>query len=275
MINLKKLLRNSLFLLTLFHTFFFGCNKEPETKKYIARVNNAFLTEEELSESDSLFKHAFSRSELIKKWVDKELLYQEAVKLGLPENEEFNRIINNSRRELASSMLMNIYVDEKLVQPTDLELYEYYNVHQNEFRADADTYLFNYVCFSTENTAIKFRTKLFKTEWEELIENYADDKALVEYSTSKALSKYEIHPIKFLNLIEQLNPGEVSIVFEENSEKYSVVQLLEVFRKGAILNLSAIREEVETRYNAERREQIFSEYLKDLYSNNEIEIKQK
>ena len=203
------------------------------------------------------------------------MLHQEAVKLGLPENEEFNRIINNSRRELASSMLINIYVDEKLVKPTDLELYEYYNVHQNEFRADADTYLFNYVCFSTENTAIKFRTKLFKTEWEELIENYADDKALVEYSTSKVLSKYEIHPIKFLNLIEQLNPGEVSIVFEENSEKYSVVQLLEVFRKGAILNLSAIREEVETRYNAEKREQIFSEYLKELYSNNEIEIKQK
>jgi len=107
MISLSKLLRIRIFLYVLIAIIFLGCNKEPEKKKYVARVNDTYLTEEELNELDSLFEDSSSRSEIIKRWVSKELLYQEAISKGITDDEEFNRIINNSRRELASSMLLN------------------------------------------------------------------------------------------------------------------------------------------------------------------------
>ena len=275
MINSKKLLRNSFLSFALIAIFFFGCNKEPETKKYIARVNDAYLTEEDVSELDSLFERGFSRNELIKRWIEKELLYQEAMKTGIADNDDFNRIINNSRRELASSMLLNSHLENNLMKPDDSQLHEFYNVHKSEFKIEENVYFFNSASFDNENTAIKFRTKLIETSWEEVIENYLEDKSLIDYKTSNALSKAEIYPIQLLNLIEELNPGEVSVVLEENADKYSVVQLLQIFRKGSYAPFEIIREEVEARFIADKREQIFNEYVEELYSNNEIEIKEK
>lgn len=275
MINSKKLLRNSFFLSALIAIFFFGCNKERETKKYIARVNDAYLTEEDVSELDSLFERGFSRNEVIKKWIEKELLYQEAMKTGIADDDDFNRIINNSRRELASSMLLNSHLETSLKKPNNSQLQEFYNAHKSEFKIEENVYVFNSASFNNENTAIKFRTKLIETSWEKVIENYAKDKSLIEYKTSNALSQAEIYPIRLLNLIEELNPGEVSIVLEENADKYSVVQLLQIFRKGSNPPFEIIRDEVEARYIADKREQIFNEYVEELYSNNEVEIKEK
>ena len=110
--------------------------KEPEVKKYIARVNNSYLTEENISDFDSLFKQGFSRNELVKKWIEKELLYQEAVKLGITDEDDFNRIINNSRRELASLMLINSHLEEHVKKPRNSELQDYFNLHKNEFKTE-------------------------------------------------------------------------------------------------------------------------------------------
>lgn len=275
MISLNKLLRNSFFLTWLIVVFFFGCNKEPETKKYVARVNDAYLTEEDISELDSLFERGFSRSELIKRWIEKELLYQEAMKTGIADEDNFNRIINNSRRDLASSMLLNAHLETNLKKPNNIQLQEFYNAHKSEFKTEDNIYVFNSVSFNNENAAIKFRNKLIETSWETVIENYLEDKSLIEYATSNALSNTEIYPIQLLNLIEMLNPGEVSIVVEENADKYSVVQLLQIFRKGSNPPFEIIHDEVEARYVADKRAQIFNEYVEELYSNNEIEIKEK
>ena len=179
MISLNKLLRNSFFLTALIGIFFFGCKKEPETKKFIARVNDAYLTEEDISELDSLFGRGFSRNEVIKKWIEKELLYQEAMKAGIADKDEFNRIINNSRRELASSMLLNLYLENNLKKPSNTELQEFYNVHKSEFQTEDNIYVFNSASFTNENAAIRFRAKLFETDWENVIENYKNDKTLI------------------------------------------------------------------------------------------------
>lgn len=275
MISLNKLLRNSFFLIGLIAFFFIGCKKEPETEKYIARVNDAYLTEEDISELDSLFERGFSRTELIKKWIEKEVLYQEAVKKGITDEDEFNRIINNSHRELASSMLLNSHLEKNLKKPSNSELQEFYSIHKSEFKTEDNIYVFNSASFTNENEAIKFRAKLIDTDWENAIENYANDKSLIEYKTRSALSQTEIYPIQLLNLIEELNPGEVSIVIEENADKYSVVNLLQIFRRGINPPFEIIRDEVEARYIADKREQIFNKYIEELYSTNEIEIKEK
>jgi hypothetical protein len=275
MISLNKLLRNSFFFSGLIVIILFGCNKEPETKKYIARVNDAYLTEQDISELDSLFERGFSRNELIKKWIEKELLYQEAMKTGIADNDDVNRVINNSRRELASSMLLNSHLEKNIEKPNISQLEEFYTAHKNEFKAVDNIYVFNSATFNNENAAIKFRTKLVETGWEKVIENYAEDKSMFEYKAGNVLSEAEIYPVQLLNLIQVLNPGEISIVLEENASKFSVVQLLQTFRKGGNPPFEIIRDEVEARYIADKREQVFDKYVEELYSNNEIEIKEK
>jgi len=275
MISLNKLLRISIFLNVLVAIIFFGCNKEPEKQKYVARVNDSYLTEEELGELDSLFQDRASRSEIIKRWVDKELLYQEAISTGITDDDKFNRIINNSRRELASSMLLNKHLEDNLKKPNDVELQGFYDQHKNEFKTEENIYVFNSASFKNENSAIRFRTKLVEANWEDVIENYVEDKSMISYRSGAALSEAEIYPIQMLNLIKELNPGEVSIVLEENFDKYSVIHLIQSFRKGAIQPLDLIEDEVIARFVSEKREEIIDKYLEELYSNNEIEIKEK
>ena len=275
MISLSKLLRIRIFLYVLIAIIFLGCNKEPEKKKYVARVNDTYLTEEDLNELDSLFQDSSPRSEIIKRWVNKELLYQEAISKGITDNDEFNRIINNSRRELASSMLLNKHLDDNLKKPSNVELQGFYDQHKNEFKTDENIYVFNSASFKNENSAIRFRTKLVETNWEEVIDNYAEDTLMISHRSGDGLSETEIYPIQLLNLIKELNPGEVSIVLEENSAKYSVIQLVQSFKKGAVPPLELVEDEVMARFISEKREEIFNKYLEELYSNNEIEIKEK
>ena len=273
MMSSKRLLKNNFYIALLTATILSSCEKEPETKKYVARVNDSFLTEEEILINDSLFDGGLSRNELIRNWVEKELLYQEALKLGIANSEEFNKIIDNSRRELASSMVLNKYLESNLGRPSRAELQKFYSDHQNEFRADDNIYVYDIAIFSDENAAINFRTKLIETNWDKTITSVKNDKTLIEYRTSYVLTASEIYPIRLLNLIEELNFGEVSIVLEEKPQKFLVVRLLQKYEKDSKPPFDIIADNVEARYIADRRDQILRTYLDELYSKNTIEIK--
>jgi hypothetical protein len=262
-------------LIILAAIIFLGCDKDTEKKDYVARVNDSYLTESELNKFDSLVGGSYSRSEIIKRWIDKELLYQEALKAGATDDEEFNRIINDSKRELASSMLLNKYLEANLQKPNKNELREFYSQHINEFKAEENLYVFNSASFKNENAAIRFRTKLIETNWDEATDDYSEDKSLIKFESGNALLSNEIYPIQLLNLIEVLLPGEVSIVLEENSEKFTVVNLVQNFQKGSIPPLEFMRNDVEARLISEKREQIYRDFLEDLHSKNEIEINAK
>lgn len=252
-----------------------GCSRESEKKEYIARVNDSYLHKEELNDLDSILNNSFSRNEIIKNWIDKELLYQEAVKKGVTDTEEFNRILNNSKRQLAVTLLLDQFLTENVEKPSNSELLDYYNNHKNDFVTRSTNYVLNSASFTNESSAIRFRSKLIDKNWENAIESFIDDSTMIQHTAMNVLSAVEIYPVKLLNLIEELNPGEVSIVLEEQKTKYSVVQLIDVLREGTIPPLDFIPDEVEARYIASKREEVLREYLKVLYSDNKIEIKEK
>lgn len=274
MISLNRLSKTSL-LISLALIFYSGCDKKSETKEYVARVNDSFLTEQDIQDLDLLYGNALARNEIIKRWIDTELLYQEAEKKGITKDENFLRVINNSRKQLAAAFLKNNILDEKLEKPSSSELSEYYEEHINEFKADEETYVYNLVIFNNENAAIKFRNKFFELGWDKTMDIFSEDKALIEQSDNVALSKSHIYPIKLLSIIQELNPGEISIILESLPSKFYIVQLIQMFNKGNTLPFEIVQDKVEARLVAQRREEIFQEYLKELYSDNEVEIKEK
>jgi hypothetical protein len=255
--------------------FFLGCGKEPEKKEFAVRVNDSYLTEEDILELDTLSNQSFSRNEIIKRWVEKELLYQQALNEGITNEDEFKRIINNSGRELASSMLIKKYLDENLIKPGIKELQDFYEKFKYEFVADENIYVFHIAVFNSENPAIQFRKKVFEDAWEKAIQLRLDDNALIQHSENKTLTKEEIYPIQLLDLIDELNPGEVSIILEEKPQRYLLVQLNQVVKKGTVPPLELVKEQVETRYASDKREEIINKYLEELYSESLIEIREK
>ena len=79
-----------------------GCSKAPEKKDYVARVNNEFLTREELNNKlKTPGNENFYKNEIIRNWINKELLYQKALKEGIADDSTYISLIEDSKKELA------------------------------------------------------------------------------------------------------------------------------------------------------------------------------
>jgi len=273
--NFKMLLsRNSIIEGIIFPLFFFSaCNQQEKPDSYIARVNNSYLTEAEfigLVDSQSVSEK--SRSLFIKNWVRQEVLLQEAVKRGITETSEFKRTIENSRRQLAASLVLQDIASSSEPVVSVEELENYYDENKTSFRIPFNAYYLNRINFSDREAAVEFRTELMMYGWTEAISKFANDLSLVGSESSVLISEQNVYPVKLLRILEGLYPLEISIVIADERGYYTVVQLLDKYPTQAIPPFEAVKTEVKRRYKAALTELALENYINELYSQSEIEI---
>ena len=273
---MKKLLktRNNLFLLILTAAVLYGCGKEPAEKEYIARVNNSYFTKDDLaSVVDSGYGKKEYRNEIVRNWIDKELLYQEAKSSGILKDDDFIRTKNESEKRLAITFLINkLFKDEQLtIEPSEVK--DYYDKHRDNFKLFHNAFLVNLVQFDDEDKAISFREEAFTNGWKKSAESFDNDSNIVFIENSKLVYEYELQPADLVRIIRELLPGEISIVINDGMGNYFIVQLLEKFERGSIPEYEIINDLVRDRYIASKKEQFIKNYVKDLYSKNDIEVR--
>ena len=96
---------------------------------------------------------------------------------------------------------------------------------------------------------------------------------MVNNTLSDLVEEGNIYPSQLSRIIKDFYPEEISIVISEKPGYYSVVQLMDKYGKESIPPFEIIKSEVEKRFIAEKKQILVEEFLKDLYSKNEIEIK--
>ncbi len=275
-INLKKLLktRNNLFLLILTAAVLSGCSKEPSEKEYIARVNNSYFTKHDLAAVvDSGYGKNLYRNEIVRNWINEELLYQEAENSGILKNDEFLRVKKESEKRLAVTFLVNkLFKDEQLtIEPSEIK--DYFEKHRDNFKLFHNAFLVNLVQFNDEDRAIGFRDEAFTNGWPKSPDSFGNDSNIVSIENTKLVYEYELQPANLVRIIRELLPGEISIVINDGAGNYFVVQLLEKYERGSIPPFEIIKDLVRDRYVASKKEQFIKEYVQDLYSKNDIEVK--
>ena len=266
--------RNRIIEGIIFPLFIFGACSQPEKPdSYVARVNNSYLTEAEFSELvDSQSVSEKSRSLIIKNWVRQEILLQEAVKKGITESDEFRRTVENSKRQLAASLLLQDFAASSLPVVTKEELENYYKENQTSFRIPFNAYYFNRINFSNSETAVMFRTELIMDGWTKSVKKFSKDSSLVNFESELLVSEQDVYPARLLRILEGLYPLEISIVIPDERGYYTVVQLLDKFPAQSIPPFQAVKSEVDRRYKAALTELALENYINDLYSLSEIEI---
>jgi PPIC-type PPIASE domain len=275
MMNSQKYLKtiSIFFSVILFVTFIDGCKKEVSSKKYIAKVNDSYLTEDEL---DSIYNSSSGiqyKNEIIRNWINRELLYQEAERQGVLNNKNFKRILEDSKKELAASFLLKNYsqMEKSAVEPAELE--KYYNDNADEFKLIYDSYLLNLITFNSEDKALKFRSEALEKNWNNALHDLKNDTSVFSEKSRDLLYEYEIQPISVLRVVKELYPSEISIVLNNEADKYIVVQLIEKFNKGDIPPFDLIQNNVKNVYLMQKKELTIKDYIKELYSKNDIEVK--
>lgn len=248
-----------------------GCGKETDKKDYVARVNDSFLTKNDLDEmSDTSLGNNFYKSELIRNWIDEELLYQEAVNEGIIEENEFNRIISNSRRELAGALLLREVADQYEFDYSIDDLEKFYQLNIDEFKITDNAYLLNIAEFSNEDEAINFRNDLLQNEWQKVIES---GKNIMTKQDNVLLGENEIYPLPVRDILHELYPQEISIVINTDTTKYTIIQVIEKYLEGTIPHFELIKEKVEKKFVSAEKRKFINEYIKKLYTENDIEVK--
>jgi rubrerythrin len=211
------------------------------------------------------------RSEIIRNWIDRECLYQQAVKEGIINGKEYLKIIEDSKKELAAALMLKKFYEDEEDIVDDKKIVEYFNSHNDLFRINNIGYLLNRIDFSNENKAIQFRTTVIESNWNKAFNVFK--KEALKITMNEFSDDLEIHPAELLRIVEELDPKETSIVINTGENDYSVVQLIEKYQKGTIPPLDIIKNKVLAMYKSDKKEIQFKEYLKKLYSQNDIEIK--
>jgi hypothetical protein len=268
-LNLNKLS----FVFIFAAAYFYGCGNDSPPSDYAARVNDSYLTEEELSFISDTSHQNFYKSEIIRNWIHRELLYQEALKKGIIKKDNFKKILEDSEKQLAASFLLNEIADNAALKFDKREAEDFFNKNIEEFKLSDNFYLLNYVELNSEEKAVEFRNSVFEIGWENSLNKFRPDDALIDENYLRLTSEAELHPVELLRVVKELYPSEISIVLNNEEGKFTIVQLIERHDYGTIPPFDIIQPLVEKRLKAKKRENFLRDYVKELYSKNEIEVK--
>ena len=271
---MRKLLKANNLIITLVSAaaLFSGCGKETPQRDFVAKVNNSYLSNEDLQTIiDSIPRSNQFRSEIIRNWVNRECLYQQALKEGILKSNEYQKIIDDSKKELAAAMMLKKFYEENEITVDDKSLEAYFASHNDLFRLNNEAYLLNRIIFTNEDEAIQFRTTVVESNWNKASNVFKNE--ISDLSINKLIDGPEIHPAELLRIIEGLDRKEISIVVNIGENNYTVVQLIEKYPKGTIPPLDVIKDKVAAFYISDKKEMQFADYLEGLYSRNDIEIK--
>ncbi|MEW6004199.1 MAG: peptidylprolyl isomerase [Stygiobacter sp.] len=269
--SLKKLSKINLFIILII-LIVTSCSKEEQKDKNVIKINDSYLTEEDLKSmlNDQLNRTKL-KEELINEWIEDEVLYNEAKKEGILEEKDFQKIMNKSQKKLAIAFLINKIVEDQDFQIKDDEIKKFYDENKNEFKLIDDLYHFKSATFYNYDDAIKFREKLMESNWT-ISENLLKAQK-INYSISENyLYKNEVQPIQLLRILNLLEKDEVSLVIETDDGNFIVVQLIEKLSKNEIPQLDFVYKDVKEKLLLVKQKEFVHNYIKELISEHKLEI---
>lgn len=276
MMNCAKHLHNTISNILLLSAFLsiISCSEKKEKEDYIARVNDSYFTREDLASlADTSGLTSEEKHKLIKAWVYNEILFQSAESEGITTEDDYLKIINDSKKKLAASLYLIKTIGDKVFEISDDDLLSYYNKNKLYFKADEPFFKLNRIYFNDESKAIKFRNTAIETNWQNALNNFSNDSSVVKKTESQIIKESHLFPVQIAKILKDFYPQEISIVITEKPGYYSLTQFLDKYPKGTYLPFESVKENVSERIKAEMKIKAIEKHIKELYSKNDIEIK--
>lgn len=273
MMNLKKHISSNFlqvcFVLSIGLT---ACTEEKIDLRTVARVGSSMLTEAEVQAAlQSKSGNQKYREEYIRRWVESELLYQEAVKEKIIQDPEFEKILIESRKSLAGGMLLSGVLKEEEPEIEESELEEYFEKKKDEFKITSKAYVLNWVCFNNKESVEDFRHRLLSSDWNEVLRNYPND-YIVESASGKFTYYYDINLPSVKRLLESIRLGDISVIIPEQPDKYWIFQIIRKYNLNDIPLFEDVKAEVEQRLRIIKEKQLYKNFIDELYSKYEVKI---
>jgi peptidyl-prolyl cis-trans isomerase C len=253
--------------------------KGPEQKggPFLAKVGNAVITEADFDKelqslpdyAQQMFQGGEGREKLLDNIINKEVLYQEAVKKGLDKTPEFTKKIEDLKKDmLAQEIFKNEILDK--VQVTDQEVKDYYEKKKEDLTTISQIRA-SHILVKTEADAQKAVARLAKGEkFADVARSLSIDKASgKEGGDLGYFGRGQMAP-EIERAAAGLKIGEVSEPIKTQAG-FEIIKVTDK-KKGPVIEFERIKDRLRQNLLAEKQKELFDKYLAGLKSAYKIEI---
>ena len=258
-----------------------ACGRDGGRGSYVARVNNAVLTEADIAhQRDSLGETGAASREYINDWVVNELLYQEAERRGLTDEAAFREQLDAMRKRLAVAALLqeSVYgrVDGSAL--TEDSVSAVFARSGQTYLLREDITLASYVLFRDREAANAFRAAVLRgASWETTLADLKSDTArqssVVRSANRQFFSRSTLYPEGLWNLAHSLSREDMSFPLRTD-EGYVILRAHQNYRQGELPPLEYARNEVRERLLMDLRRSRYEEFLGSVRKRYTIDIRE-
>lgn len=270
MYTLIPFIKNKLLVLLATALFFVACS-EKETPQILARVNNAYLTEENLNISPLLLdtplskeSHETEKKNLIETWITTELLYQEGVKKNLDKTPEIRNYMMQYQKQLVANQYLQLELGDK-IRTDDEEINEYYFQNREQFKVTSLTYKVNVYVFSSQEDA--------NTAYRAFLQNNQDK--IQEYKINNLMLTRFIQEKSILPDIQHLffsgTPPKILQPFFFK-DMYYLFETVETYPVDTYFPIADVREEIRQEIGIIKYDQAYRALINKLRKKATVEI---
>ncbi len=271
-------MRNLLILSISFLLFMVSCKESEQQKTYLARVGNSYLSAETAEQYiGSSFDTSDVRTRMyVNRWVESELLYQQALIKGFADSHDIEKQLADIRKQLIIQSYLDKEIYSGIEQLSDYDLKNYYDQHTKEFELREANVRVNRAVFSDRASANDFRSFLVKGKsWSDASSRFSEDEIKVAALQSNLMSitytQITLYPTELWKVVQNLQKGDVSFPVK-SGDKFYVIQLLEKSEKGSTANFETVIDEVKSRLSIEKRREKYDKLLQNLRKEFKVQV---
>ncbi len=275
----KRFFTFSVTVIPLF-VIFFGCfetrDNDEIDEQILATVDGVHLTESDLMAIvpgdfyDGLT--AEHKVKIVEEWVNKELLYQEAMRIEIEKDPEIERLLHDSERNLLSNELLERELSNIAV-PGEDELKEYYKNNKEYFELHTNEYKVRYALFDNKQAATEFYRKIKRDQsFSDLAKEFSKDPSSQSGGDLGIVNEEFIEPA----IWEKIISTKTNLGLRKISDPFMVINgwgcviVDEEFEVGSIKPFEYVRDLVLDMYMAEKREESQEKLIQRLSAKAEI-----
>ena len=259
---MKKLL----FLLLLL-SFVVSCQREAEDDSpVVATVGKAKLTLNDirnaLPKEAGLELSGVQIQRFVQRWIEFELIYQEALKRGVPNQPEVKKGLKELEKEYIVSAFIDQFVDVNL-NPDEDEIRQYYEANSDEFIRPEDMYNLRLILVETYRKANAIRQELIRgTNFADLAKQHSLDPSS-ENGGEKGWVRLADLPEDLARRIPNLALNTPSVPLK-TKVGYYIVEPLGLRKKGSLMTLEEVKETIKLRLRAKKKEDRYRQLVTQL-----------
>jgi len=257
---------------------FIGCQQEAKKEQVVARVGDAVLTAEQVRAAIDTTRESYEvqARKYVSAWVTTELMFQEAVKRGIDQTNEFQKQLEQVRRDLAvQELLQSVVYGDTTAIPADT-LLKYFEQHKDEFFVQEDMVKLNVIGFTTRERAGSFAAGITRgSTWEDayasLTTEPSVDQEIVLVSKGKYYSQQMLMFPELWKVAQTLRENDVSFPVRTVSG-YFIIQMLGSVRSGSTPVFELAEPEVRARALRVREQARYDSLIGTLRQRYSVEI---